>query len=444
MTARPALPAPRHRTRRAPRLAALAAVTVTLGGLPDAAATPTRRVVGYLPEWSLAKKTWELSLLSDVMVFSGGVTAKAELTVSTGWSQALLDELHAKGVRASLSVRCFDPDLIHTLLTPSPAQDAFVAALVDKALVKLPGDGVDLDFEGMRVADRAALVAFVQKLAKALHATKPKAQLSLATPAVDWSKAYDLAALAETADFLFIMGYAYHYGGSANAGPVAPLDGGTTWNKYHLTSTVETYLAAVGAARRERIVLGLPLYGTDWPTAGPELLAKTTGTGTSVFYADARLQALMVGRLWDDESSTPWYRYQKAGAWHQVFYDDEESLAKKMDFALSKSLGGVGFWALGYEDASLWKAVGARLAPPPPPPPPIDPPPVAGSDMNKNMDVEMDAASLGEAAGCGLAFVTPSRQPASSGAALALPLVLLLGVERWSRRRRGRDGNPGW
>ena len=69
MTARPA------RLAMYARGLALAALFSTVGGATQVEAAPTRRVVGYLPEWSLAKKTWELPLLSDVMVFSGGVNS---------------------------------------------------------------------------------------------------------------------------------------------------------------------------------------------------------------------------------------------------------------------------------------------------------------------------------------------------------------------------------
>ena len=49
--------------------------------------------------------------------------------------------------------------------------------------------------------------------------------ITMATPAIDWSNAWDYESLAEITDGLFIMGYNYFYSGSSNAGPVAPLGG---------------------------------------------------------------------------------------------------------------------------------------------------------------------------------------------------------------------------
>lgn len=428
--------APVSRTQRWRVLMAGVCALSLLGSMAVADAAPTTRVVGYLPEWTMNRHTWDLDLLSDVMVFSGAISSKGELTVSSGWSAALIDALHKKGVRAGLSVRCFDPAQIHTVLTPGAAQDALIADLVDRAIVRLPGDGVDLDFEGMNAADRTALVAFVRRLVAALRVQSARAQLSLAMPAVDWNRAYDIAALADTADFLFIMGYGYHYAGSSGAGPVAPLapmSGTSRWGRYNLTATLTNYLSTVAPAQRGRIVLGLPLYGIDWEVDGPDVGAKVLSGGTSIFYDSARKGAMAAGRKWDADSSTPWYSYQRAGAWHQVWYDDGQSLGAKMDLALQGGAGGVGWWALGYEDASLWDAVRPRVSPPPPP---IDPGPGPGPDPDPmmGMDGPGQSGSWPEASGCAVA---PMRVHARSGSGwCVVALALIAGFLRRGRRER--------
>jgi len=423
------------RSRLSTFVARLVGSFLLIGGLsafPPAAAeaAPTQRVVGYLPEWTAQKPTWDWDLLSDLMIFSGSVNAKAELAVSSGWSSAMVKEAHSHGVRVFLSVRCFNADDIHTALVPGKSQDALVQAIVQKAVVALPGDGAELDFEGMRVADRDALTAFVQRLRQALREKKADAQVALALPAVDWQKAYDIAQLAAEADLLFIMGYAYHYTGSTYAGPVAPLDGGMRWGRYHLRSTVENYLKLAGPAAKQRVVLGLPLYGTDWPTVGPDIGAKTQGDGTAVTYAKGRLSAKSAGRNWDAESSTPWYTYQKDGAWHQVWYEDEESMAAKMDLAIASGLAGVGVWALGYEDASFWSAVRDRFAPLPPAPEPMTPPSDKADAPAPPQASDAPEAAAG-AAGCTMA---ESRRAASPTAPLLAGLVSALLAVR--RRRR--------
>jgi spore germination protein YaaH len=179
----------------------------------------------------------------------------------------------------------------------------------------------------------------------------------LATPAVDWSDAWDYPALAAASDGLFIMGYAYHYTGG-DAGPNAPLTGGDTWSRWALDWSVNDYLSS--GAPADKIVLGLPTYGQEWPVAdGSAVPADTTGDGWSVFYAEAVADAAAHGRAYDSASDTPWY---SSGGSRQAWYDDSDSLAVKMEWAIGEQgLAGVGFWALGYDenDPALWAAVDA-------------------------------------------------------------------------------------
>ncbi len=45
--------------------------------------------------------------------------------------------------------------------------------------------------------------------------------------------------------------------------------------------------------------------------------------------------------------------------WYQTWYDDDESLGLKIDYGYSENLGGIGFWALGYEgnNATIWNTI---------------------------------------------------------------------------------------
>ena len=74
---------------------------------------------------------------------------------------------------------------------------------------------------------------------------------------------------------------------------------------------------------------------------------------------NAIANAQTYGRLWDSNSHTPWHRYQFEDAWHECWYDDEESLGLKFDYVNSANLAGTGFWALGYEgnNANIWNVV---------------------------------------------------------------------------------------
>ena len=145
-------------------------------------------------------------------------------------------------------------------------------------------DGVVLDFEGMSVAsERVNLVSFTQEFRAALQANLPHAEIYLATPAVDWSGVYDYANLAANSDGLFIMAYDYHWAGATTAGPVAMLDSSATWGTYATRWTVNDYLTKTSG---DHLILGVPYYGYDWPTASQNTVpSSATANGTAKIYS---------------------------------------------------------------------------------------------------------------------------------------------------------------
>ncbi|MFQ5753956.1 MAG: glycosyl hydrolase family 18 protein, partial [bacterium] len=178
--------------------------------------------------------------------------------------------------------------------------------------------------------------------------------LSMASPAVDWSSAWDYDALADNCDWLFLMGYNYFYSGSPSAGPVAPLKLNSGW---YLTRSVNDYLFKT-KGDTSKVILGLPYYGIKWPVISNNGYSKTRGRGSSIFYKRAKSEVAGFGRKWDDTAKSPWYSYNSNG-WFVAWYDDEVSLSHKYTMATDKGLLGVGIWALGYDDGfnELWQTL---------------------------------------------------------------------------------------
>ena len=103
------------------------------------------------------------------------------------------------------------------------------------------------------------------------------------------------------------------------------------------------YVSEVGASK---VILGLPLFGYDEPTQGPALGQRPTGPAAPVTYA----QAVASGpTYWDAATNTAWTSYQSGGQWHQVFFDNANSISGKVQLASKSGLLGVGVWALGME-----------------------------------------------------------------------------------------------
>ncbi len=310
---------------------------------------PAITVYGYWPYWGDPLPTVPWDQLTHVAIFDVTLDADGGLTDIAHWTDHAAEAValaEPYGVHVDLTVTSFDDAVMDSVLASRDKRRAAVTAL--KALVDDYGaDGVNVDFEGLPVGSKAAFVVFIQELAAEVG------EVYIAMPAVDWAGAYDYDQLALASDGLFIMGYDYHYSGG-DPGPVSPLDSSGTWGNYGLAWTVDDYQR--WGATADKLVLGLPLYGVDWPTTSNAVPGTKTGRGSTSLYADAALAAGSLGRHWDADSSTP---YAFPSSDHQLWYDDDASLDAKIGLAVDQGLQGVGFWALTYDnhDPALWAMV---------------------------------------------------------------------------------------
>ena len=353
----------------------------------------THEVHGYHPYWmgnSYTSYHWEA--LSTVAFFGLDLDGNGNIVDAHGWPwTGLVSLAHANGVRVLVTATLFSSSGLSQLLGNPSLRTNAIDNLVDAVLAG-GADGVNIDFENMPGSRKVELVLFMQELRAALENSLPTVPyVSIATPAVDWTNAFDYDALAAHVDHLMIMAYNYTWSGSPNSGPVSPLDG---WGTYNVTWTVEDYLA--WQAPREKMLLGVPYYGLRWSTTSDQPGAPTTSSGNAMLFDDAQVGAEFHGRLWDEASSTPWYRFETSN-WVQTWYDDAQSLTAKYDYVRNENLAGVGIWALGYDGArpELWDALEASFldgtSSPPDPPDPPDPPGPPGEDppLVENLDLRI-------------------------------------------------------
>ena len=97
-----------------------------------------------------------------------------------------------------------------------------------------------------------------------------------ASSAGDPTGFYDIAGLAPSVDAFFVM--AYDMNDFSRPSPTSPLTG----PGFTVTQTLRQYGALVPGAK---VILGLPYYGYEWPTAGPGLGDPATGPATPLTYA---------------------------------------------------------------------------------------------------------------------------------------------------------------
>jgi hypothetical protein len=317
--------------------------------LEGAPALRPHEVFGFAPYWTLPTSAdFDLTGLTTLAYFSVDVDGDGAVEQSgPGWvgyqSQALADlvtRAHGAGDRVVLTASCFDQSALDKM-----AADPTTGARLGASLVQLVEaknlDGVNLDFEGKGSKDQAGLDAIVAGVSSAMHAANPHWQVTMdtyASSAGDPSGFYDIAGLAPSVDGFFVM--AYDMNSKTTPSPTSPLTGAGFTD----LDAVQQYAAVVPPSK---VILGVPYYGYDWPTAGPGLGDPATGPPTPLSYAQV---TAMGGHVyWDPTSQTPWTSYQVGSQWHQTFFDNPTSLALKARLANTYHLAGVGIWALGMD-----------------------------------------------------------------------------------------------
>ena len=321
----------------------------------DGGRTLNRTVFGFLPYW--VNYAWlRYDLVSVLACFSVDMGPSGTITSWHGFPSVFaqpLDSIHAAGGMAVVTVTCFTSSSIHSIVTGS--RETAIATMVD-LVESYPVEGVCIDFENVDAADRDSLTTFVEDLRQALDSEVPGSHLSICTPAVDWSGAFDYSELAITCDAMMMMCYAFHGGWSTIAGPCSPLTGwgSTPESPSNMVWCCDDYVIWAPEVH-DRLVVGLPYYGHQWETASSSTHSQVQGSCSTLFYTTLADRAAQYGRLWDEESLTPWYAFY-SGGWNQGWYDDPESLGLKYDLVRSSDFQGVGIWALGYDGSKpeLW------------------------------------------------------------------------------------------
>lgn len=307
-------------------------------------------IFGYYPYWMSPTIRWDL--VSHVAYFCVEADKYGNITATHGWPEVgLIDEAHSQGAKVVLTCTLFSYSGGVDEFVSDPGRRAMLISNLWALTDPYGADGVNIDFEFLIYpGSMYDFVAFMQELREVYGWG---AHISVAGPAVDWWGSYNYEYLSDICDMIFIMGYNYHYAGSATTGAVAPLDGPdygcVRW-------TVDDYLHWNGN-RPAALVLGVPYYGYEWPAEGSYPGVPTRGTGAAYIYDVMESRSDVYGRLWDEPSSTPWYRYYVGGdGWYQGWYDDSESLGLKYDLVLEEELQGAGIWALGYDGTrpELW------------------------------------------------------------------------------------------
>ena len=324
-----------------------------------------KTVFGFLPWWEYlagSHQNIRYNLLSHIAISFFDSDGDGNIKDPPGWPwNDLKDSVKANHVKLIMTVSNFNTDQIDKLLTDQSSQQKLFNNILEKIIVN-SFDGVNIDFENLLGGDEGSLIiGFMKSLNNFIKSKYPQAEVSFDSPIIN-SGVWDFKGLAESCDYLFLMGYDFYGSWSDSTGPSSPLKG----IYFSITQSLDNDYKNV---LPEKLILGVPYYGNYWKTSSKDSYAKVIPYDSTkpnnnwvkpaLRYKEIISQYASNEKMWDDLSQTPWLRWGQDTLWNQIWYDDENSLTLKYDLAILKNLKGIGIWALGYDDgrSELWNLI---------------------------------------------------------------------------------------
>ena len=313
-----------------------------IGNGADASRRPLYSFGSAYPFISAQTLEETLPYLTDLYVFSYGFTEEGNLVYPAADDLWMTELAGRAGVRPVLTLTPLDSSgrfnnsLVSALVRDRSRQERLIWEL-GQAMQERGFGGLDFDFEYVLAEDRERYPELVALAARIFNTFGYPVSAALAPktsseqPGILY-QGIDYRLLGEAADRVMLMTYEWGY----SQGPpmaVAPI---------HQVRRVVEY--AVQEILPEKLSLGIPNYGYDWPLPYERGVTRAR----TLSHSQALQLAIDFGAEihFDETAQSPWFRYWQYGIQHEVWFEDVRSYKAKLDLIKEYGLAGAGYWQL--------------------------------------------------------------------------------------------------
>ena len=312
---------------------------------------PTRIVLGFATKYY----SNDVSSYNSMVINNSSIDQIATVTYTADLMGNLLgtapiDQIDFANINnikpLAMIANNFDGQIAKSILENSIYRENFINNIL--GIMKTNGyQGVNLDFEGIFASNREDYSNLVIELKNSLSSLGYLFQISVPAKAFDnptnsWNGAYDYNMIGQYADQVLLMTYDEH-GPWGLEGPVASINWVSEVTKYSLT-----------VIPKEKVLLGLAAYGYDWSISGNKAL--------SINNINNIISQNNIIVQWDSLSQTPHFNYtDSSGIIHTIWYENNYSIAFKLNLVNENDLLGIGIWRLGLEDSLYWDKINTKL-----------------------------------------------------------------------------------
>ncbi|MGI8315756.1 LysM peptidoglycan-binding domain-containing protein [Halobacillus mangrovi] len=320
-------------------------------------ARPVKEINAYTTSTSAAGRNEVLALgrnFTYLSPFTYGIREDGSITEMN--EESVLQAARANNVAplmvlTNFSNGSFSSDRAATILRNPDLQETLITNILAKMEEK-GYTGLNIDFEYVYPEDRENYNNFLRRVVARLRPAGYTVSTAVA-PKIKADQqgllyeAHDYPAHGEILDFVVIMTYEWGWAG------------GRPWAIAPINKVREVLDYAVTAIPRDKIMMGVPLYGRDWKIPWVEgTFARTVSPKEAVQLA----AKYGVEIQYDETYQSPYFRYRdESGQEHEVWFEDARSMEAKYNTIINYGLRGGSYWVLGNPFPQNWPVLRDNL-----------------------------------------------------------------------------------
>lgn len=274
-----------------------------------------------------------------------------------------VDFAHKTNIEVWATIRDFDGGISSNdesleLLSKTSHRENLINQLIADA-VRTKIDGINVDFEKISAECGEHYIQFIRELSVKCRQNNLVLSVDNYVPK-GYNTQYHRKEQGIVADYVVIMGYDEHFGGSKEAGPVASYN--------FVKDGIEETMKEVPAGK---IINGMPFFSRVWKEVpkSEKQIASEKGTEDEQYPTIVESQALGMSAAqakvsqagakitWDDEAKQNFATWKEKDATYKIWLEDGKSMEPRLQLMKDNQLAGCAEWALGQESDSIWSLI---------------------------------------------------------------------------------------
>lgn len=280
--------------------------------------------------------------------------ADAEGNLKNNADPAYVTWAHSRNLQVwGLVDNAFDPKLTAQALSTYDRRMTTIKQLLSFAkLYKL--QGINIDYENVNTSDKQNMIQFVRELTPLAHEQNLVVSMDV-TPksqSEGWSLFLDRRALAESLDYMILMGYDEHWGSSPVAGSVASLP----WVEAALTRILDE-----DDVPPSKFILAVPTFTREWTEEQVNGKTKVSSKAIYMSRQDRTIKEQKLTPTYLEDIGQNYVEYKEGSLVKKIWMEDKVSMKNRVELVKKYNLAGVATWRRGFEAPEIWDVIQETL-----------------------------------------------------------------------------------